>query len=135
MKAVLSGKPNFFTNFQSSFGFPIFSLFSDSFSCKSFLFLSLIKACIVFLASLYSIYFVHTWLSFVKFSKQFVSGGYLFFNLSIKPLICIAFCYNSFCRCHFVYYIKNFWGYVRVSYIYTTIIFIIWKCQLTESFS
>ena len=52
MGAFLSGKLIFLIIFQSSFGFP---LFSDSFSCKSFLFLSLIKACTVFLASLYSV--------------------------------------------------------------------------------
>ena len=37
---------------QSSFGF---SIFSSSFSCNSFRFLSLIKACTVFLAAFYSI--------------------------------------------------------------------------------
>ena len=41
--------PFFLIIFQSSFGFPIFS---DSFSCKSFHFLALIKACTIFLASL-----------------------------------------------------------------------------------
>ena len=50
--AFLSGKPNSFIIFQSSFGFPILS---DSFSCKSFLFLSLIKTCTVSFASLYNI--------------------------------------------------------------------------------
>ena len=55
----------FFIIFQSSFGFPISS---DSFSRKSFLFLSLTKACPVFLASFsgYNIWSTIIFLNFLK---------------------------------------------------------------------
>ena len=104
--AFLSDKPSFFRIFQSFFGFLIFS---DRLSCKHFLFLSVIEGYTVFLASSYSILstlnFFKFW--FFKFSKQLVLGGYFFCNLSIKPLIRLAFYSNSFCKSHFVYNIKS----------------------------
>ena len=51
VEALLSGKRIFFIIFRSFFGFPIFS---DIFSGKIFIFLSLIKSCTRFLAYLHS---------------------------------------------------------------------------------
>ena len=87
----------------------------------------------VFCASFYSISSTLN-LGFSKLSKQFVSGDYFFCSLSIKPHICIVFYSNSFCRCLFVYYIKKVWGYIRVSFVCTARIFIIWKCQFIQGF-
>ena len=53
MGTFLSGKLNFLIVFKSNF---VFGIFSDTFSCKSFLFLSLLKTYTVIFASLYSFF-------------------------------------------------------------------------------
>ena len=63
--------PYLFIIFQNLSGFAIFS---DSFFCKSFLFFSLIKACTVFLASLYSILSTTLNLCFQNYSLSQVNN-------------------------------------------------------------
>ena len=65
--AFLSGKRNSFIIFQSAFGFPTFS---DRFSCKRFLFLSLIKASTAFYASVYILTICLWRLFFLQFLHQ-----------------------------------------------------------------
>ena len=88
----------FFKYPKPSFGF---SIFKNSFSCKSFKsfrFLCFIKICMVFLASLYSI---SSTLNLDTFDFQFPSG--LFFLQSFHQTAHLHCLYcNSFCRCYFL---------------------------------
>ena len=95
--------------------------------------MSLIKACRVFLASLYSILSTLN-LDFLNFLNN-LSLAAIFAAISLlNHSFVLFFTPIVFLGANLFITSKKFWGLLRISFVYTTKIFIIWKCHLTQSF-